>query len=205
MIQYLVHFLGLPPHIPQHVAGRTGKSFGHAVYNAASKHHEIKISEKDWNVHGMDICAGLKRRTARSFVTAESIPDPDSPETIAEEKLDAMAAQLTESRITIQTLLARISELERPAQVEAKALPEQPPAAQQAAEIPTLKEVKEQSTDIDPRKALDEMGYRDMRNLAKLANLPEERIKLVPSPSTETLRASLLALPDLADILKNVA
>lgn len=213
-IKYTVLLMGLPHHIPQAVTGRTGKAFGHATHDARFKAHSLSLTEADWNRHGEDICAGLKRRMARSFIRAEWIPDAGSPETLLLEEIDRLKVEAQAATAEHHTTAAeRDALLRRVMQLENQPPQAASPVDQVAPAVPDLEHAPVVTRQVVPplesaevlKKLLD-TPYRVLRDIAKAVNADTpDTIQLTPSPKLEVLANLLAVIPGIDTLLAKAA
>lgn len=215
-LKFLVILYGLPHHIPQGFAGRSGKQYGHAVYDDRYKGHVIRVDGALWmNGAGKDICAGLIRRHRSSLIIAEIVPDPAVPETQAAEELDKMTnllALVTKDRDGLRAdnaaLLDHIAKLENVQPVE-ETSPESEAVNPEPEAVNELEPKTDTVADLPPPAALPsvaEMGYHELRRIAKAINdRRPNAVILQPAPKLPELLAAVLAAPELNDILSEQA
>lgn len=208
-IQYLVLVHGAVRHIPQAVQGRSGKTYGAAVWLDDYQAHVLRIDQATWEGPnrrkgaGMDISA-KKRLFTKISVMAIPIPDADSPEQLLAEENDRLKRAneaLADEVLTLRQFLS--AGAPPPAAAQQQPLPsEQPPAEQ-----PPIEPAAGSGTGVATiTERLLRLPYRVARAIGKDANALGAKIDLFGNQQhaamAAVIEAAVTTYPQILDMLQ---
>ena len=196
-LTYVLFKTGLPHHIPHGLTGRSGKLYGHAMYEARYAGHVIRVEQGVWERGAdRDILERVNRSSQNWIVRAEAEADTEGAEAELAQALDAALAENRSLKDQLETAgqNVRPSPLEMPEAeekpvadydqnidvstiVDTQSTLENEAVSSEKPDLPVSNERTQRASEFD------DMGFRDLRDIAltlnkeKGANIDLKRIK----------------------------